>query len=97
VHTECWWGHLREGLFLRTKYRWDDNIEIDLQGKRWSRYIPGLFWWKIEKITGYFEHGNEHLVFKKCGEILDQLRKCQFLRRTLLHRDSQLLIVKQEA
>jgi hypothetical protein len=50
VNTECWCGHLREGLFGRTNRRWDDNIEIDLQEMKWSRYIAGLFWWRIDKL-----------------------------------------------
>ena len=43
VCTEWWLGELREGLFERTKHRWDDNIEIGLQEMGWSRNIDWIF------------------------------------------------------
>ena len=36
-------GKIEEGLFGRTKNRWDDYIEIRLQEMGWSRNIDWIF------------------------------------------------------
>jgi len=35
-------GKLREGIFERTKHKWDDNIKIGLQEMGWSRNIDWI-------------------------------------------------------
>jgi hypothetical protein len=37
VHTEFWWGNLREG---RHRHRWEDNNKMDLQEVEWG----GMGW-----------------------------------------------------
>jgi hypothetical protein len=40
VHTGFWWGDLKKKTHGRPRYRWEDNIEIDLQVVGWE----GMNW-----------------------------------------------------
>jgi hypothetical protein len=53
-----------EGRPGRSRHRYDNNIEIDLQFLRWEGLGVGM------SGTGCCEEGNEHSVSRKCGEFL---------------------------
>jgi len=56
----------------RRKCKWEDNIEIDLQGIEWGRGC-GMDWSGSGEghMVGTCEHGNESVGPVKCGEFLD--------------------------
>jgi hypothetical protein len=54
VHTEFWWGNMREELLGRTRHRWEDDTNADLQEMGWNRYIKWIVlaedrnkWWAV--------------------------------------------------
>ena len=72
MHKEFWWGNLRAGLFGRTKHRWDDNTETDLQEMGWSRYID---WIDLvedrDKLWAVMSRAMNNLVSKSVGNYLN--------------------------
>lgn len=66
-------------------HRWEDNIRKDHK-------VPssGMDWSDLPQVAGSCECGKEPSNFIKRG-IVDQLRTCQFSRRTLLHLVSWLV------
>jgi hypothetical protein len=69
----------------RPRFRWEDNIKMDLQEVGWG----GMDWIDMaqdrDKVVSCCECGNEPSGSIKCGEFLDYLRPVSFSRRTLLH------------
>jgi hypothetical protein len=58
----------------KPRYKWEDNIKMDLRGIEW-----GNMDWGQGQVEGSSEHGNEPSGFIKYWEILEWLRDCRIL------------------
>ena len=67
MHTGFWWGN-PEGkrLLARPRYRWEDNIKLDLQEVQWGAWT-GLIWLRIGTVEGIFSGRNEPCFHKMQG------------------------------
>jgi hypothetical protein len=66
VHTEIWWGNLREGENLEDLGVDGGDFKMDRQETPWMTWtIHGSGYGQME---GSCEHGNEHSVPIKRGE-----------------------------
>jgi hypothetical protein len=70
MHTEFWWGDLREGDHLGVPGV-DGRIISKWIFKKWDGAWTGLSWLRIGQVAGSSECGNEPPGSTKCGEFLD--------------------------
>jgi len=77
MHIGFWWENLRE----------EDDLEgVSVDGKiilKWvlKKFFGSMDWIDLPQVVSSFECGNEPSVSVKCGEFLDRLINCYFLKK----------------
>jgi hypothetical protein len=67
MHTEFWWGNLRERDHLGPRCRWENNINLTLKEVEWGAWT-GLIWLRVGTGGGLSWTRWRNLGGKFCGK-----------------------------